>query len=102
MRESWKQSSTTPQSAHPEHFRVSHPFHPLCGQKHELVALQQHWDGCRVLFHDTAGRLRSLPVKWTDLVPEDPFVVIAAGRSLFQVEELLVLVGLVREFSHDQ
>ena len=43
---------------------------------------------------DTAG-LVSLPAEWTDVVPEDPFVVVASGRAPFQLEGLLALAELV-------
>ena len=42
-------------------------------------------------------RTRSLPAAWTDVVGVDPFVVLAEGRSFFRVQELLLLVSLVRQ-----
>ena len=42
-------------------------------------------------------RLRSLPAAWTDGDGIDAFVALAAGRSLFRVEDLLALVALVRQ-----
>jgi hypothetical protein len=39
-----------------------------------------------VYVYDTAGELVSLPAGWTDVVAEDPFVVIAAGRAPFRTE----------------
>jgi hypothetical protein len=39
--------------------------------------------------------LGSLPAAWTDVVSEDPFVVMAAGRSPFRVEDLLRLAEVV-------
>jgi hypothetical protein len=32
-----------------------------------------------------------VPTAWTDAAPADPFVVVAAGRSLFRVVDLLEL-----------
>jgi len=49
----------------------------------------------RVWFHDANGRLRALPSSWTSVVGEDPFNVVAAGRALFRVEELLELGRLI-------
>jgi len=37
----------------------------------------------------------ALPASWTDLVPPDPFVAVAAGRSLFRADDLLELAQLV-------
>ncbi len=42
-------------------------------------------------------RVRSLPASWTDVAGIDPFVALAAGRSLFRVEDLLVLTNLLRQ-----
>ena len=41
--------------------------------------------------------LVSVPATWTDVVPEEPFVQLAAGRSLFRVSDLLELVQMVAE-----
>jgi hypothetical protein len=48
-----------------------------------------------VFFFDEDGVQRSLPRAWTDAADVDPFVVVAAGRSAFRVEDLVVLVELV-------
>jgi hypothetical protein len=45
----------------------------------------------RVHLHDENGRLFSLPAGWTDVVPLDPFVVIAAGRCPFTADGLLAM-----------
>ena len=52
---------------------------------------------CRVFFFNAKGRKSSVPHHWTDIGPEDPFVVVSAGRSLFRVEDLLGLVRLIEE-----
>jgi hypothetical protein len=36
-----------------------------------------------------------VPARWTDVAPEDPFVVTAAGRSYFRMDDLRELVALV-------
>ena len=38
-----------------------------------------------------------MPVAWTSLAAVDPFVVVAAGRSLFRIEDLIALVALLRD-----
>jgi hypothetical protein len=75
--------------------RVTHPFHPLCGREFEFVARRNNWGEDRVCFHDERGELKSLPAAWTDVVEPDPFVVVAAGRSPFRVEDLLALADLL-------
>ncbi len=74
---------------------MTHPFHPLFGQELEFVKRRRNWRADRVYVVDLAGLLLSLPVEWTDVVPEDPFVVVAAGRSPFTTAGLLELAELV-------
>jgi hypothetical protein len=75
--------------------RVTHPFHPLAGQALEFVKRRRNWRADQVYVYDAAGVLVALPAEWTDLVPADPFVVVAAGRSPFHVADLLELSELV-------
>ncbi len=75
--------------------RVPHPFHPLAGQQFELAVRKHNWAEDRVFLVVDDGALRSLPSAWTDVDPPDPFVVIAAGRSAFRVEDLLALATLL-------
>ena len=46
-------------------------------------------------YHDEQGRLRAVPAMWTSVVEPDPFVTLAAGRSLFRVVDLLRLADLL-------
>ena len=88
-------SSTTPDPRDRyRRVRVTHPFHPLCGQDFEFVVYRQNWGEDRVHLHDKNGQLFSLPAGWTDVVPLDPFVVIAAGRCPFTTDGLLALADL--------
>jgi hypothetical protein len=59
------------------------------------VIYRNNWGENRVYFHNAEGRLISLPAQWTSVVAEDPFVIMAAGRSHFRVEDLVKLVGLL-------
>jgi hypothetical protein len=76
-------------------FEVVHPFHPCFGQRLRLVTVRHNWDEARAYYHDSQGRLMSIPTRWTDLAASDPFVVLSAGRSAFRVEDLLELVRLL-------
>lgn len=76
-------------------FRVTHPFHPLVGRCFELVCHRHNWGEDRVYFHDDDGRLTSMPACWTTERSEDPFVVVAAGRSALKVSDLTELADLV-------
>jgi hypothetical protein len=75
--------------------RVTHPFDPLFGRELEFVKRRRNWRADRVYVFDLEGLLVSLPVEWTDVAGEDPFVVVAAGRSPFHTAGLLELAELV-------
>jgi len=60
-----------------------------------FAVARRTWGEDRVFFFDEGGVQRSLPRAWTDMADVDPFVVLAAGRSPFRVEDLLELVGLI-------
>jgi hypothetical protein len=78
-------------------FEVIHPHHPLRGRSFKLVTYRHNWGEDRVYFHDSGGVLRSIPASWTTVLPEDPFVVLAAGRCLFRYEDLVKLADLVEK-----
>lgn len=48
-------------------------------------------------FHDGHGALQSVLTSWTDMADVDPFVVMAAGRCPFRVEDLLALADLAEQ-----
>jgi hypothetical protein len=75
--------------------RVTHRFHPLFGGEFEFVKRRRNWAADRVYVFDGDGELLSLPVEWTDLAADDPFVVVASGRSPFRTQDLLELAELV-------
>ncbi|MET9030990.1 DUF5372 family protein [Nocardia sp. NPDC004168] len=76
---------------------MTHPFHPWCGREFEFVALRNNWGEDRVCFHDEHGELKSLPTAWTDAADKDPFLIMAAGRCAFRVEDLLALTDMVSQ-----
>ncbi len=75
--------------------RVTHRFHPLFGREFEFVVHRRNWGEDRIYCHDGDGQLFSLPAAWTDAAPDDPFVVVAAGRCPFTVDGLLRLAELI-------
>ena len=92
----WLESSTTADANNlSRRFRITHPFHPWSGQELELVTYLHTWGENRVYFHQQGEHLVSVPASWTDVVPEDPFVRLAAGRSVFRLQDLTELVQLV-------
>jgi hypothetical protein len=39
----------------------------------------------------------ALPTRWTSLEPQDPFLVVSAGRSHFRATDLIDLASLITE-----
>ena len=72
-------------------FRITHPFHPLRGAEYELVTRKLTWGEDRVFYYDPSGRLKSLVANVTDIVSNDAFERISAGRSAFRLDDLLEL-----------
>ncbi|RZL92442.1 MAG: hypothetical protein EOP82_10170 [Variovorax sp.] len=68
----------------------------MFGQEFDLVMHALNWHEDRATFHDATGRLPSVPAVWTDLISEDPFNAMAAGRAAFRVRELLDLAQMIR------
>jgi hypothetical protein len=75
--------------------KVTHPFHPLAGQEFDFAFRRCNWGEDRVFVFTPGGGVRGFPAGWTDAASADPFVVVAAGRSAFRVEDLLALAGLL-------
>ena len=74
---------------------MTHPFHPLFERELEFVKRRRNWRADRVYVYAPDGSLLSLPVEWTDVVAQDHFVVVAAGRSPFHTAGLLELAELI-------
>ena len=75
--------------------RITHPFHPQVGQELDVVVHRHNWGEDRVFYRNHDGHMTSMPAQWTSVVPEDPFVVVAAGRSPFRAADLLDLAALL-------
>jgi len=69
----------------------------LRGQAFEVLAVRNNWGGDRVSYLDATGRLRTLPVEWTDVHGPDPAVMIGAGRAFFKADLLRQLRRLIDE-----
>jgi hypothetical protein len=75
--------------------RITHPFHPQCGQEIELVLRRPHWGEDRVFYRSVHGHVASLPARWTSLVPADPVVTVGGERAQFRLHDLIDLAGIV-------
>lgn len=78
---------------------MTHPFHPWTDREFLFLSVGHNWGEDRVFFLDDDGIKHSLPLGWTDAASFDVFVEIAAGRSPFRVEDLIVLADLVAVIS---
>ena len=67
---------------------MTHPFHPLRGQTFDLLAVRNNWGGDRVSYVGTEGRLRTLPVEWTDVHAPDLIVTLGGSRACFRADLL--------------
>jgi len=63
----------------------------------ELVAQAREWGEERVYYRDPTGRMRFLPAGWTSMAVLDPFVLLAAGRAYFRLEDLIRLEDRLKE-----
>ena len=77
--------------------RITHPFHPQCGQALDVIACRHQWAEERVFYRAPSGHRASLPAGWTSLTPADPYLTVGAGRSRFRLQDLLELVDLLEE-----
>ena len=75
--------------------RVTHPFHPLSGQRLICVGNRYNRYGTRLLLQVDEKTVCSVPRQWTDVVPLDPEVVMGGQRALFRVTDLIELARLV-------
>ena len=56
-----------------------------------------NWGGDRVSYTGPEGRLRTLPVEWTDVIEPDLVVTVGAGRAFFRADRLRELRKLIDE-----
>jgi hypothetical protein len=77
--------------------RITHPFHPQCGQALDVIVCRAQWGEERVFYRTPQGHRASIPACWTSLAAEDPYLAVAHGRSRFRLQDLLDLVVLLEE-----
>ena len=94
--------STTARRDDSTGFLITHPFHPLTGQRFEVVAYAHTWGEHRVFFHKAADeRVYSIPASWTDVEGIDPVAALGAGRAHFRVADLLALARVLDELEKE-
>jgi hypothetical protein len=75
--------------------QVTHPYHPLSGQRLVCVGERYNRYGTRLLLRVDNDRVCSVPRHWTDAVALDPEVMMGKGRGVLRVPDLLELAELV-------
>ena len=99
----WKRARNAyGRNAEAQVFTVTHPFHPLRGQTFDLLAVRNNWGGDRVSYAGADGRLRTLPLEWTDVLEPELVVTVGAGRAFFRTDRLRQLRKLVDEALQQQ
>jgi hypothetical protein len=74
---------------------VTHPFHPLSGQPFACVGERYNRYGRRLLLQVDDQTVCSVPPQWTDLVAQDPEIVVSERQAFFRVADLMELARLV-------
>jgi Family of unknown function (DUF5372) len=69
----------------------------LRGQSFEVLAVRNNWGGDRVSYVGAEGRLRTLPIEWTDVHEGELIVTLGAGRAAFRTDLLRQLRALINE-----
>jgi hypothetical protein len=60
--------------------------------------VRNNWGGDRVSYAGPDGRLRTLPVEWTDVLEPDLVVTVGAGRAFFRTDQLRQLRRLIDDY----
>jgi hypothetical protein len=74
----------------------------LRGQTFELLAVRNNWGGDRVSYLGPDGRLRTLPLEWTDVLEPDLVITVGAGRAFLRTDRLRQLRRLIDECARRQ
>ena len=75
--------------------RVTHPFHPFSGQQFACLGERYNRYGRRLLLQIDDKTICSVPPQWTDLLAQDPEIVLGERRALFRAADLVELARLV-------
>lgn len=67
-----------------------------------MIERKQVWGDDRVFLHDGDGNHFSLPARWTDAAPVDPFIEISQGKSTVRIEDMLALSQLMRTITEGE
>src|SRR5260370_1211471 len=68
--------------------RITHAFHPLCGQEFDLIEHKSVFGVSYLFFCHPSGHLRQIPPVSTDFLKTDALVQAPAGRSTVHADFL--------------
>jgi hypothetical protein len=71
---------------------ITHPFHPLRGQRFAVLKTKRHADLQILFLHGTSRGTFGFPLDWTDRAPPLP-------GTILEAEALLRLAELVRRLA---
>lgn len=81
---------------------VTHPFHPLSGQRLVCVGERYNRYGKRLLLQVDDEQICSIPPQWTDVGAADPELILGAGRAHFRLSDLLELADMVERLTAER
>jgi len=81
---------------------VTHPFHPLSGQRLACVGERYNRYGKRLLLQVDGEQICSIPPQWTDVGAPDPEIILGAGRAPLRLGDLLELADLVERLAAER
>lgn len=64
-----------------------------------MIERKKTWGEDRILYIDENGEMCLIHASWTDVVEEDPFIVVANGRSTFRFDDLKQLSILLKNIN---
>ena len=74
---------------------MTHPYHPLHDHEFEIHNLVTTGGVPLVCYITDAATLASIPVSWTSLRSVDDFERVSGGRSLWRIDDLVALRGII-------
>jgi hypothetical protein len=98
LHQPYHELTTVPSAVNGEQtFRITHPFHPLCGREYILITHRLNWGEDRVSFKDENGDYHCIPAQWTDINPPDPFEQCGNNDSYFRIADLIEIMEIIRK-----
>lgn len=82
-------------------FIVTHTFHPQYKKSFRALDYRHDFGNGYVYYENEKKQIKTIPIKWTDLVEIDPFLQISKGRSRIHFSHALELAKLVNSLKRE-